>query len=98
MLITITVTRHFHQKRQVSLCVFAENARYDLKICSLKDNAEFHLAFLGTALSLATPFRQKKGVIETFEYLGKFEKYLRWLYCVGYLLVTECKKKLKNRL
>ncbi len=52
-------------------------------------------------LSHASRFRWKGGVIENFEYLGKFKEYFRkyWLYRVLYLLVTERRKeKSKNRL
>jgi hypothetical protein len=66
---------------------------------SSKDNAKFNSAFLATTLSHASRFRQKRGVIENFEYLGEFVEYFRkcWLYCVLCPLVTErCKKSLKT--
>jgi hypothetical protein len=54
---------------------------------------------LATMLSYALCFQQKLGVIEHFEYLGKFEEDFQkcWLYCFLYLLVIErCKKKFKT--
>ncbi len=68
---------------------------------SYEDSTKFNSAFLATALSHPSRFRQERGVIENFEYLGEFKDYFRkcWLYCVLYLLVTErCKKRFKNRL
>ncbi len=60
-----------------------------------EDNAEFHSVFLATTLNYATRFQQKRGVIENFYYLGKFEQDFRkcWLYFVLYLIVTERYKK-----
>jgi hypothetical protein len=42
---------------------------------SYEDNAKFPSMFLATTLSYATRFRQKWGVIENIEYLGKFEDF-----------------------
>jgi hypothetical protein len=58
--ITFSVTQHFCQKCKVSLCVFTENAQYNLKTCSFEDNAKFHFVFLATALSFASRFRRKQ--------------------------------------
>ncbi len=58
-----------------------------MHIC--KDSAKFNSEFSATTLSHALRFRQKRRVIENFEYLGEFEEYFRkcWLYCVFYILV-----------
>jgi hypothetical protein len=58
LLTTISLTRCCHQKHEVSIRIFAENAQDDLKICKYEDNAEFHSAFLATVLSYATRFQQ----------------------------------------
>jgi hypothetical protein len=43
---------------------------------SYEDNAKFHSVCLSTtALSSASRFQRKWGVIENFVNLGKFEKY-----------------------
>jgi hypothetical protein len=51
---------------------------------SYEDNAKFNSAFSATTLSHASRFLRKSGVIENFEYLGKFLEYFQkcWLYCV----------------
>jgi hypothetical protein len=58
--IMFTVTRHICQKWKVSLCVFTENAQFNLKTRSFEENAKFHFAFLATALSFASRFRRKQ--------------------------------------
>ncbi len=93
---TISLTPRFCQKRKVWLCFFAENAENDPKTHSYEDNAKFNSAFLATTLSYALRFRQKRGMIEHFEYLGEFVEVFQkcWLYCVLYILVIKrCKKK-----
>jgi hypothetical protein len=98
---TISLTLRFRPKRKVWLRFFTENAQNDPKTHSYEDSAKFNSAFSATKLSHASRFWRKWGVIENFEYLGKFKEYFRkyWLYCVFYLLATErCKKKFYNRL
>ncbi len=96
-----SLTPRVRQKRKVWLRFFAENAQNDPKTHSYEDSAKFNYMFSATMLSHASRFRQKRRVIENFEYLCEFKEYFWkcWLSCVLYLLVTErCKKKFKNRL
>ncbi len=96
-----SLTLRFRRKREVWLPFFAQNAQNDPKTHSYEDNAKFHSAFSPTTLRYASRFRQNRGVIENFEYLGEFQEDFRkcWWYCVLYLLVFErCKNKFKNRL
>jgi hypothetical protein len=96
---TISLTRRFRRKRDVWLRFFTENAQNDPKTQSYKDNTKCNVAVLATTLSHASHFRQKREVIENFEYLCEFEEFF-WKcrpHCVLYLLVSErCKKSLKT--
>jgi hypothetical protein len=69
---TISLTPRFHQKREVWLRFFAENAPNDPKTHSYKDSAKFNVAFSAKTLSHASRFRRKRRVIENFEYLCEF--------------------------
>ncbi len=69
---TFSLTLRFHQKREVWLRLFAENAQNDPKLHSYKDSAKFNVTFSETMLSYASLFRRLQGVIENFEYLCEF--------------------------
>ncbi len=85
----ISLTLRCCQKCKVWLRFFAEDAQNYLH--SNEDNVKFHTVFSGTALSYATGFPRKRGVILNFEYLGEFDKDVKkcWLNCVLYLLMIE---------
>jgi hypothetical protein len=64
-----------------------------------KTTLNLTLRFWRQRSAMLRAFRRKRGVIENFEYLGKFEEYFRkcWLYCVLHLLVIErCKESFKT--
>jgi hypothetical protein len=65
---TISLTPRFRRKRSKR----SENAQNDPKMHSYEDSAKFNIAFLATMHSHASRFRQKRGVIENFEYLCEF--------------------------
>ncbi len=91
----ISWTPRFRQNREVWLRFIAEHAQNDPKMHSYEDSTKFNSAFLATTFRHALRFRQKRRVIENFEYLCEFKEYFWkcWLECVLYLLVTERFKK-----
>jgi hypothetical protein len=62
------------KKLQSLLHFFTQNVKNDPKTNSFKDNTKFCSAFSMTMLSYATGFGRKRGVLESFEYLGEFEE------------------------
>jgi hypothetical protein len=72
----ISLSGLIHQKTRSLTLLFMEDAQNNPKKCSYEDNAKFHSVCLSTtALSSASRFQRKWGVIENFVNLGKFDKY-----------------------
>jgi hypothetical protein len=69
---TSSLIPRIRQKCKVWLHFFAENAQNNAKTHIYEDKVKFNSAFSVTTLSYASRRRQKRGVTENFEYLGKF--------------------------
>jgi hypothetical protein len=76
-------------KTQSLTPLFRQNAQNDPKTHSYEDSAKFNSTFSATRFSHASRFRQKRRVIENFEYLGEYRIFLKMLAVLRFASVSD---------